>query len=420
MRKVAVGILLITAGIFAAPAFGQQPAAPPSSAAAAASAFKPFENAVPAASLQAGQVGSEVAIVGTVVEYVPSTKDNIPHRLTLVKKETGGVEIVFWNDTAPKILANGGAVKVGAKVSVKGKLEDFKGRSLQVRVKSPSQIRLEGAPATLGAAASAPQVPAKMTPHPVQSGASGAPIPPAGPDGFYKVADIPTIKDALMGKTISITGTVSGYKTPANDRAPHVFAMKDGEGEIEFIFWTQEDQKVPVPTTPGTVLYATGELQKYQDRLQINIDDLKNVSTSILPKERIAVPKAKAPQNVGNAQNGWTGKSDEVIPDRRGTVKLAPKAEVNLRELGPQHEGAVVTLKGKADNISAGENGATNLILRGQGGFAHVRLPAAVKDKPAVGDVVQLVGKVTYDAVRSSVVVEAVEPFEITIEKPVK
>jgi DNA/RNA endonuclease YhcR with UshA esterase domain len=386
--------------LIAAPAAMPFAPAQEKGAALIATRFAPFDGAVPAESLTAESIGKSVAIVGTVESFIPSPAERTPNRIVVVNRDAAAVEVVFWPDFAPKLLAEGETIKPGTKISAKGMVQDFKGK-LQFRIKELTDIRLEGNHRSLMAGSNVSAAP----PVPKVVNLDAAAIPAPGADGYYSVADAAALVKVLSGRTISMKGTLKEYKAPTSDRAPHVLNVEDGEGKMEFVFWSTEAS--PVPTTAGTKLYVTGELGEYKGRVQLKVGDLKNLSASPLPPERVIAPKkdaVEAPKGP-SAKAGWPGKGTDAVADRRATSALPANAPVGLRALGPQNEGSTVTVQGTVEAVVKGEKGSL-VSLRDGDGFVTVRLAAAA-DAPAVGDQVKVVGKVTYNDQRACVEIEA-------------
>lgn len=375
-----------------------------------ASVFAPFEGARPASEFRLTDIASDAVVAGRVVATHRSTGDRVPYRLVLHRGNQRQMELVYWPDEADLIHGSLGMPSIGTRISAEGRLEEFNG-NLQIRIRGLKQIRIEGYPHTLsvpeaGASASAAAVPEDL--------------PQPGPDGYYRLGQIPEMRQHLLGRDLSLKGTFQEYNTPSNERAPHVFVLSEGGQSIQVIFWSPEDQSEL--GTPGQVAYATGEFGEYQGRLQLNIPNPGYFSHEPLPAERVVLPRAALLPGEVDIREGWPGRAGGTEYLETTRVELEPGTRMRLRQIGPSHEGDVITTEGTVRAVVAGSDGLW-IIIHDLTGYLRVLVPGSVyreMDDPriAVNDRLRMRTLVVYSEARASVELRIQDASDVEVIPP--
>lgn len=377
-----------------------QPAAP----AAAVAGFVPFEGAVDAAAISAADLGKELAISGTVLKIELSTGDRVPYRLTLLERDPNPVMVVYWPDLAPTIHGAKSAPAAGTKVSAKGRLVDYRG-VLQLRIQDVATIRIEGYAPTAAVAGMSVAAPQPPSPGPAASG----PLPSPDADGYYSMKDVPALRVAF-GSAISIRGTVAGFRPASSDRAPSSVSLAEGAVELDVVYWNAAKAPVPDFSKPGTPIFATGKLGMYRESMQLDVDDLENMSTTPLDKKRVAGKPAPAMVIPAGAKatDGWPGTKKEMdrayLNGLPSSVKAAERAPLN--RIGKFEAGTEVIAVGKITSVRFGTEGGFVDIADGTGAMT-ILVSEATANELVYGSEVEASGLLEWDARRAQTVLKA-------------
>lgn len=370
-----------------APAAGEQ--------AVAASAWQPFPGAVEAGAVNSGMLEKDVVLTGTIKEVIPSMGERSPHQIILGTSGAAKVMVVFWPDAAPVLLGTKGLPAVGTRLSAKGRLGEHRG-NLQVRVRTADQLRIEGygapgAGATAAAGAAA-----------VQS-ATGVAAPAEAP--YYSVRQATTDR-GLIGKELSVKGTIKEFTAAWSERAPNIVALEEDGKRLEVVFWMPTGQEVPAALRqPGTTVYAAGELQEYRERMQLKLDEPSDVSTAPLPVDKLKSPGG--PKALGtDASKGWPGREAGKAAPAPAKRTVEPGTTMSVREIGPDLAGNVITTVGTVESIPTG---ARQFTLRSADGYITVSGEPEAVSKVPTGQPVRLKGEVVINAHRGSAELKLVE-----------
>ncbi len=386
-----VSTILVTGALLGGYGVTSLPAQQSTSAEAAA--FQPFPGAIAADSITRDMLGQEVVLQGKVVEVFESTAERTPTQLTLVQRDTNPLKVIYWLDTAPLIQGEKGAPKVGTQLSVKGQLTDYKG-TLQVRVRSADQIRIDGYKSA--AAAPPASTPQDRTLPP---GAS-----PPGEDGYYTIKQLSQM-EPLLGKKISFKGKVTSYRASWSETAPNIINFKEGSSELEIVYWTSPGDKVADFSKPGTEVYVTGGFAKYRERVQIKVDDLANLSNKPLPDERLADPTIVREMPT-SAKDGWPGMKPKTEPVAAAAETAKEGTVMRLRDISVKQEGHMVKVEGAVQRVVTEADGSRAVVIRDQSGFIRVNLPATDKKEYNPGETMSALGKVRLDKLRGAPVID--------------
>lgn len=230
------------------------PAAAPAAAAQPVAEFTGFEGAVAPASLTAEQVGQAVVVTGTIVSVKPSWSERAP--TTLVLQAEPAVSVVYWQDMADEVEGGGGPPSAGKKVSVRGKLQDWRG-ALQIKPESPGDLVIEGVVA-------APPSPEAAVP----GAPAAAPAPAAGLPGVIGAGKVLEHID----QPVVLVGTVAEMRDAWSERAPSILTLKDATGSTEVVFWADTREKMNESLLkPGTALVLSGIAGEYRERPQVRL-----------------------------------------------------------------------------------------------------------------------------------------------------
>lgn len=261
----------------------------------------PFSAAIKATDVTSRLVGQTISLQGSVQEVIPSSSATAPVRLVLLKRGEASLEIVFWPELSHELIRVGRYPSVGTLVSARGKLERFEG-NLQIKVDSPSEIFVEPSEGSSQMVASAR---AARTTEPINR---SQPV-------YLTVSNLEQIR-RKKGELASIRGVVHEYRASWSERAPNILYLRNDSGQtLEVVYWTDADSpKIPDFSEPGTMVHATGLVQDYQGRLQLRVDDLKNLSNTGLPSDRLA----------GNYEEAHGEKGDGTATGNRNVITWKP------------------------------------------------------------------------------------------------
>lgn len=366
-------------------------------------AFTPFPGGTAPQSLTSAQLGQDVVVTGTIHEAVPSRASNVPTQLTLTPEgHEPRFVIVYWEDSFAEVEQGRGTPPVGTRVSVRGELSEHRG-ALQVRVNRGAQIRIEGYD---GAAA-----PAAATPQP-----RTATEPPALPeDGYYRLEHLPALVDTMIDQIISIKAPIAGYRAPWSDRAPSLIQLSGPGGRsLEIVYWAPRDgSEAPRYDETGRTIHATGQLQEYDGRLQVRINDLEDLSYDPLPESHLARERQSTGAATSPASEGWPGGRPAAQME---TLSLPDGAPVAINELSPAHAGNTITVEGRVGRVFQHEGSTYTMLTLGVS-TAFVRLPADFDRLLVEAATVSAKGKVVLDEVRTIPIIVPASPGDVTIKE---
>jgi len=369
-----------------------------------ATAFVPFEGAVPASTVTSAQIGQTVTIEGSVVDFIESRAERTPHQMVLAKNGEQSVMVIYWQDLSAALHGDKGAPKPGTRVSAKGQLSDYRG-NIQLRVRTADQIRIEGYAAVASGAPAAP------APRPPAAPAAEA-VPKPGEDGYFTAADLPRM-GPLKGGMLSLRGQTTGFRASWSETAPNVIEVAEGPNKIEVVYWTTPGETAPDFSKPGTPIYATGTFQEYRERLQLKVDELASLSATPLAAERVVRPAAPGTPGT-NAAEGWPGKTVSAgLPE---AVKLEEGATLPIRSIGSQHAGNTIKLEGAVHRT---EKTAAGLAIYLRDGQATIRVNApAEAPAPADGTRLSATGKLTFSGLRSATELDVTDAASLEVVAP--
>ncbi len=253
-------------------------------------------NVVEATSITNNDLGRTLIVDGAIRKVEVPDEDQRPFRL-IFKEQPEVFEVIFWSDIAEELFQDRGLPPVGTKVRARGEVIDYRGR-LQVKVQSDTQIWIEGYPNT--GSPSKLLLPGGRLPQT----ADGKVTNPRALNRYFEISDFETLF-RLQGNLVSVRGTVADFRASWSSGAPNIIYLREGDRQLEIVYWNRSNLPVENLTQPGTSVFATGESQLYNGRLQINVQDpVNNLSSQELPRERLAgnlIMNPNAPANEAAA-----------------------------------------------------------------------------------------------------------------------
>ncbi len=371
-------------------------------ASAAEAAYEPFEDARPPGELMLTDTGTVVTVEGRVVATHRSTWEREPYRLVAHQGEQRRVELVYWPEFAEELHGDIGMPAVGTRISARGPLTPFN-RNLQIRIRHLDQVRLEGYPHTLVESETGwPDDPAREFPQP-------------GEDGYFTLGQLPELTAQLMGRELSLRGTVLEYREPTSDRAPHAIRLREGDRAVDAVFWWPEEVEDMV--RPGETAWITGELGDYRGNLQLVLSSPSYFSHEPLPPERVVIPHPPVPQELLDTREGWPGREPgtEYLDPRR--EELEPGTQLRLRDIAPKHRDNVITAEGTVRAVSAGSQGLW-VILHDRTGYIRMHLQGEGYPRIAVDDRLRVQGTVVWVETRATVELRVESPSGVELLDP--
>ncbi len=216
--------------------------------------FTGFENAAVPASVTTDSIGKTVTVTGSVVSSRPSWSERAP--TTLVLQQEPAVAVVYWQDIANVAEAGKGVPAKGTKISVRGKVQDWRG-TLQIKPAHPDDLIIEGTHRNTKSATAdtSAAVDKAMAAIPAGEGVIGA--------GHVLEHE---------GEAIVLVGKVAAMRDSWNERAPNILTLQDDTGSTEVVFWadTRKDLDESL-LKPGTALVLGGIANQYRERPQVRL-----------------------------------------------------------------------------------------------------------------------------------------------------
>lgn len=202
----------------------------------------------PAGAVTRAMAGKTIKVTGRVAQIqAPEAGSRAPHEVTL-QDDGKDVCFVYW-DAVASLLDDGNKPFVGALMTVKGQVNEYKGK-LQIKIEDPADLTLVDV-----RPASTPQV------------------DPARELG------IGSIKPSMAGRAVTVRGELG---EPRSIRGGVVYPLSDGSGSIMLVLW---DKTVSGPVrddlSAGSHVVVSGKVTKYKGDLEVvpeNIDAIQIVT----------------------------------------------------------------------------------------------------------------------------------------------
>lgn len=231
--------------------------------------------------LDTSYIGKEVAVLGTVVDYVESKDDSVPNIITITNGNRN-LQISFRNVLKDKVPPE--AKIVGTRMWVKATGKDYHG-AVQLNYTETSQVKIE----TVGN-------PSLISPDILKNIQSL---------GTFSIKQINDDKKRFLGQNVVIEGEVTGFKASWMTRAPNKVSLSDGTGVINVVYWSDVAQYLEASPAVGNRFRFTGTVQDFKNELQLKIKKRENL---ILLNGNSA-PAAETSQNQDLFQQNTSGSS---------------------------------------------------------------------------------------------------------------
>ena len=204
----------------------------------------------PVGAVTAAMAEKTVKVSGRVTQVkAPEAGSKAPYEVTLQEGDKQ-VAVVYW-DTVARHLDDSSKPVVGALMTAKGQVNEYKGR-LQIKVGNSADLTLVDV-----TPASKPQV-----------------------ESAREVA-INTITTAMAGKMCTVQGTLG---EPRSIKGGVIYPMTDGSGSIKLLLW---DKSVSGPgrdaLAAGCKVVVTGEVVDYKGDLELVPESIEAVRIESSP-----------------------------------------------------------------------------------------------------------------------------------------
>lgn len=204
----------------------------------------------PVGDVTAAMAGKAVKVSGRVTQVkVPEQGSKAPYKVTLQEGDKQ-VSVIYW-DTVARHLDDNSKPVVGALMTAKGQVNEYKGR-LQIKIGNSADLTL-----------------VDVTP------ASKPQVEPAREVG------IGTITTAMVGKKCTVRGVLG---EPRSIKGGVIYPMTDGSGSIKLVLW---DKSVSGPgrdaLAAGCQVVVTGKLLEYKGDLELAPDTIEAVRIESTP-----------------------------------------------------------------------------------------------------------------------------------------
>lgn len=204
----------------------------------------------PVGDVTAAMAGKTVKVSGRVTQVkVPEQGSKAPYEVTLQEGDKQ-VSVIYW-DTVARHLDDNSKPVVGALMTAKGQVNEYKGR-LQIKIGNSADLTL-----------------VDVTP------ASKPQVEPAREVG------IGMITTAMVGKKCTVRGVLG---EPRSIKGGVIYPMTDGAGSIKLVLW---DKSVSGPgrdaLAAGCQVVITGKLLEYKGDLELVPDTIEAVRIESTP-----------------------------------------------------------------------------------------------------------------------------------------
>ena len=139
----------------------------------------------------------------------------------------------------------------------------------------------------------------------------------------------------MLNQEIFIQGMIANYRSPWNERAPHIVTVKEGDAELPVVFWSDVHAQLanPEALVPGTSVQIFGRVSQHQGQLQLRVSTAEALRLT---------PAAGAASNAGGS--GFRGRP------------------VAIGEIAPSMLEQTVSFRGQAVQVRAGEGTRPTMV----------------------------------------------------------
>ncbi|MGO9528996.1 MAG: OB-fold nucleic acid binding domain-containing protein [Verrucomicrobiia bacterium] len=218
------------------------------------------EPLTPIASIDVSLTNQAITVQAVVSAIQEPSGGRAPYIVSLTESNTT-VPLVYWSDMQPQLAAK---VKVGNVIRAKVNVKLYRNHP-ELQISGPDAIDLVSA----APAAASTNAPTEATASPAPSAAATPP-----PAAVHTV--IGKIKEDWVGRTVVISGTISG--TDNGDKSRRL-SIQDATGEIQVVLGESELTGLRVDQlVPGRVVTITGPV-KLLDRKPAVVPEAASVVT---------------------------------------------------------------------------------------------------------------------------------------------
>jgi hypothetical protein len=202
------------------------------------------EPLTPIASINLSLTNQAITVQAVVSAIREPSSGHAPYIVSLTESNAT-VPLVYWSDMQPKLAAK---VKVGNLIRAKVKVKLYRDHP-ELQISGPDAIELVSAAPTVATSTNAP----------TEATASPAPSVAATPPPAAVQTVIGKIKEDWVGRTVVISGTISGSDNGNKSRR---LSIQDATGEIQVVLGEAELTGLHIDRlVPGRVLTITGPVK---------------------------------------------------------------------------------------------------------------------------------------------------------------
>ena len=88
------------------------------------------------------------------------------------------------------------------------------------------------------------------------------------------ITPLSSINNSMASQEVAVRGTVSSYRAPTSDRAPHSVMLKDDSGTMRVVIWQRDWEKIPFrdEIQPGATLTAKLRVTEYRGSMELHLE----------------------------------------------------------------------------------------------------------------------------------------------------
>jgi hypothetical protein len=152
------------------------------------------------------------------------------------------------------------------------------------------------------------------------------------------VTPISSINTGLLMQEVAVRGTVTVYKPPTSEKAPHSFMLKDDTGAMRVVIWQRDWDKIDFRNDlmqPGATVTAKLRVADFKGSVELHLEAAERIRKgSVNPEEIVGAGGARTPSAAPppKSLNWQTDLSTALAEAKRDKKKIlvffnAPDAE---------------------------------------------------------------------------------------------
>lgn len=151
------------------------------------------------------------------------------------------------------------------------------------------------------------------------------------------ITPISSINSSMLMQEVAVRGTVTVYKPPTSEKAPHSFMLKDDTGAMRVVIWQRDWDKIDFRTElqPGATVTAKLRVADFKGNIELHLEAADRVRKgSVNPEEIVGAGGARTPPTAPppKSLNWQTDLSTALAEAKRDKKKIlvffnAPDAE---------------------------------------------------------------------------------------------